>query len=102
MLPLGDELEVGEFFLRANDADGLAGPLTLARNTPVAIDVAIEPAAGEDARFAWYSSAGEIERYQSTPAELVAAEDAGRGWLFVVVRDGLGGVAWHGVEVTVE
>ncbi len=88
--------------LTVGDADGLAGPLTLARNTPVAIDVAIEPAAGEDARFAWYSSAGGIERYQSTPAELVAAEEARQGWLFVVVRDGAGGVAWHGVEVTVE
>lgn len=90
--------------LTIGDTDVIAapGPIVLARETAVAIDVAIDPPAGDDARFAWYSSAGLIERYQSTPSELVAAEDARGGWLFVVVRDGLGGVAWHGVPVTVE
>jgi hypothetical protein len=88
--------------LTVGDSDALAGPLTLARDAALAIEVAIEPPAGGDARYAWYTSAGLIEKYQSTPAELVAAEDARRGWLFVVVRDGVGGVAWHGVEVTVE
>lgn len=88
--------------LTVGGSDALAGPVTLAREAAVAIEVAIEPPAGEDARFAWYTSAGLIEKYQSTPAELVAAEEAKQGWLFVVVRDGLGGVVWHGVEVTVE
>jgi hypothetical protein len=89
--------------LTVNGADALAGPVTVARNAEVALDVATEPAAGEDARFAWYTSAGLIEKYQSTPTELVASEDAlSAGWLFVVVRDGVGGVAWHGVQVIVE
>lgn len=86
------------------DVDALAatGPIVLAREQAVQIDVGTEPPAGDDARFAWYASAGGIERYQSTPTELVAAEEARSGWLFVVVRDGAGGVAWHGVPVTVE
>ena len=88
--------------LTVNGVDALTGPVTLGRNAAAAIDVGIDPPAGEDATFAWYTSAGLIERYQSTPAELVAAEDATSGWLFVVVRDGVGGVAWHGVPVTVE
>lgn len=90
--------------LRVGDTDALAatGPIVLAREAAVALDVAIEPPAGDDARFAWYSSAGLIERYQSTPSELVGAEEARSGWLFVVVRDGVGGVVWHGVPVTVE
>jgi len=66
------------------------------------IEVELDPAPGEDATYAWYSTAGAIEQYQSNPAELVGAEEAGDGWLFVVVRDGRGGVAWRGVEVIVE
>ena len=84
------------------DGDALAGPLTVARGATLALTVAIDPPAGEDARYAWYSSAGAIEKYQSNPTTMIAAEDATTGWLFVVVRDGLGGVAWRGVEVTVE
>ncbi len=66
------------------------------------IEVAIDPEPGEDATYAWYSTAGVIEEYQSNPAELIGAEEAGDGWLFVVVRDGRGGVAWRGVELVVE
>jgi hypothetical protein len=88
--------------LTINGADALAGPVTLERNAKVAVDVGTDPAPGEDARFAWYSSVGEIEKYQSNPTELVASEDAGSGWIFVVVRDGVGGVAWRGVQVTVQ
>lgn len=65
----------------------------------VDLDVGTDPPPGEDAAFAWYSTAGEIERYQSNPAALVVEDD---GWLFVVFRDGRGGVAWRAVEVAVE
>lgn len=88
--------------VKVGDADGLAGPVTVARNASVALEVTTEPAAGDDAKFAWYSSAGEIEKFQSNPTTLVADDEARDGWLFVVVRDGKGGVAWRGVEVIVE
>lgn len=88
--------------LTVGDQDGLAGPVTIARAASLPLTLTTEPAPGEDARFAWYSSAGLIEKYQSNPTELVAADDAGGGWLFVVMRDGKGGVAWRGVQVTVE
>jgi hypothetical protein len=88
--------------LAVGDADGLAGPLTVARGATLALAVATEPAPGDDARFAWYSSAGAIERYQSNPTTMIADDEVGDGWLFVVVRDGQGGVAWRGVEVSVE
>ena len=43
-----------------------------------------------------------IVKYQSNPTTMTAAEDAGAGWLFIVARDGKGGMAWRGVEITVE
>lgn len=88
--------------LTVGDEDALAGPLTVARGATLPLTLTTDPAPGEDARFAWYSSVGLIERYQSNPTTLVAAEEAGSGWLFAVVRDGKGGVAWRGVQVTVE
>lgn len=91
---------IGSFTIGA--AEALAGPITVARDASLELTVLTDPPAGDDARFAWYSSAGLIARYQSNPTTLVAAEAATTGWVFVVVRDGKGGVAWHGVEVTVE
>jgi hypothetical protein len=75
---------------------------TIRAGDVVELDVGVEPAPGDDATFAWYSTVGEIARYQSNPTELIAADAARDGWLFVVVRDGRGGVAWRGVEVAVE
>ena len=66
------------------------------------VAVTIDPPAGEDATYAWYTTLGKIEEYQSAEAILEAPEAAGSGWLFVVVRDGLGGVAWHGAPLTVQ
>lgn len=66
------------------------------------LEVAVDPEAGEDTKYAWYSTVGEIVDYQSNPAELVAADEPGDGWLFVVVRDGRGGVVVRGVALTVE
>lgn len=68
----------------------------------VPLAVTIDPPAGEDATYAWYTTLGEIEDYQSAEATLVAPAEAGTGWLFVVVRDGRGGVAWHGAPLAVQ
>ena len=68
-----------------------------------ALDIGVDPAPGEDAAFAWYTTAGEISQYQSNPCELIAAEEPrDDAWLFVVIRDGLGGVAVRGQAVTVQ
>ncbi len=88
---------VGE--VEAEDGQHIASDVVY----PIAVEIA--PPASEDASYAWYSTVGGIEQYQSNPAELVGAEEAGDGWLFVVVRDGvmgLGGVGWRGVRLTVE
>lgn len=74
---------------------------TVARGQTVELTVATDPEPGENATFAWYTTAGTIDQYQSNPTELVGADETRDGWLFVVVRDGLGGVAWRGVEVSV-
>jgi hypothetical protein len=68
-----------------------------------ALDLGVDPVPGEDAAFAWYTTAGEIDQYQSNPCELVAAEEPrDDAWLFVVIRDGRGGVAVRGQPVTVQ
>jgi hypothetical protein len=85
----------------ASTSDLLSDDLMMSTGTPITLEVATVPGLGEDARFAWYSTIGEIEQYQSNPTELVA-EEAGDGWLFVVVRDGSGGIAWHKVRVQVQ
>jgi hypothetical protein len=68
-----------------------------------ALDVGIDPAPGEDAAFAWYTTARENKQYQSNPCELIAADEPrDDAWLFVVLRDGLGGVVVRGQPMTVE
>ena len=76
--------------------------LELAGGSTVTLEVGTDPEAGDDASYAWYSTVGEITQYQSNPCELVAADEARDGWIFVVVRDGRGGVAWRGQRVHVE
>lgn len=88
--------------LAIGDDDGLAGSVAVAADETRALEVSIDPAPGEDATYAWYSAVGEIEDYQSNPAEIVLPADATSGWLYVVVRDGVGGVAWRATELSVE
>ena len=86
--------------MTGNDADLLTNPeLTLTREEIASLSVTIDPAA-TDTVYAWYSTLGTIEMYRSSPTELVA-DEPGEGWLFVVVRDGRGGVVWHKVHLTV-
>lgn len=88
--------------ISALSADGvdLSEGLTLEAGATVELAVRTTPTAGDNARFAWYSSLGEIEKYQSNPTTLLAKEP-GSGWLYVVVRDGQLGVAWRALPVTV-
>ncbi len=88
--------------LTIGGTDALTQTITMTRGASVMIEVASEPPATEDTRYAWYSSAGEIEYFQSTPTELVAGDEAGARMLYVVIRDGQGGVAWRAVPIQVE
>jgi hypothetical protein len=86
--------------LTVDGADATAAA-TARAGQPSTVAVTIDPPAGKDATYAWYTTLGKIEEYQSAEATL-EAEAAGSGWLFVVVRDGLGGVAWHATPLTVQ
>jgi hypothetical protein len=87
--------------LSGNATDLLANPeLTLSRDEIASLSVTIEPAATDETMYAWYSTIGTIEMYRSSPTEIVA-DTPGQGWLFLVVRDGRGGVIWHKVHLTV-
>ena len=76
--------------------------IVVAPGQTVALEIATEPASGDMATYAWYSTGGAIERYQSNPTEMVASETPTSGWLFAVTRDGFGGVAWHAVQLDVQ
>ncbi len=82
--------------LRADEQDLLAADaaLALSPEQTVELEVDIAPAITEETSFSWYATVGEIEEYRSNPTELVAPEEAAEGVLFVVVRDGLGGITW--------
>jgi hypothetical protein len=75
--------------------------LTIPVETPVDLAVDIEDGIPAMGSVAWYNTVGEIELYRSTPTTIVA-DEPGDGWLFVVVRDGAGGVAWHRVQLIAE
>lgn len=68
----------------------------------VTLDVRVAPVPATGAIFAWYATTGEIDRYRRSPTELVAPDVPDEGSLFVVYRDGLGGVAWREVTVDVD
>jgi len=77
--------------------------VTLTRGETAALEVGTDPVAGDDAFYAWYATAGTIEQYQSNPCEIAVTDEApDSGWIFAVVRDGRGGVAWRGLHATVE
>ncbi|MBK9036140.1 MAG: hypothetical protein IPL61_33675 [Myxococcales bacterium] len=83
-------------------ADALAGTATVTRGATVALTVTTDPPATGDARFAWYTPVGDIQYYQSNPCELVVPMDAASGPLIVVIRDGVGGVVWQQIALTVD
>jgi hypothetical protein len=92
--------------LAALTADGVevpAGePLATRPALEVELSAAIEPAADEDTTWTWYSNVAAIERYRANPTVLAAPPWPESGWLFVVVRDGRGGVTWRSVELHIE
>lgn len=80
----------------------LQDTITADRGRMLSLELATDPEISDMSTFAWYTTVGEIEAYQSNPTTLNTGEDAGSGWLFAVVRDGLGGVTWHSVGIVVE
>ncbi len=63
--------------------------------------VATDRAPDDHWTFAWYTTAGTIDHYQSNPTTIVGADAAGPGWLYVVVRDGAGGAAVAQLQLSV-
>lgn len=103
-------LAVGSLILRnpvveSFTADGTdvldAEVMSVAAGATVPIEVGVVDGLPLDGFVSWYSTVGEIELYRSNPTEIVF-DTAAEGWLFAVVRDGMGGIAWTKVRVVVE
>lgn len=99
-LPLANPI-LTAFTIGGNDALA-GGPVVLQAGETVALSITAEPDISDTSSVAWYSTVGLIEAYQSSPAELQVSETPGAGWVIVVARDGLGGISWREVPVTVE
>lgn len=82
--------------------DAMPGTVAVTKGETRTLTVTTDPPAGEDTRFAWYTPVGEIKFYQSSPCDLVVDDDAVTGPLLVVVRDGVGGVAWRAATLQVQ
>lgn len=65
----------------------------------VPLSATTDPAVGESGQIAWYATAGEIEIYRGADTEMVAPAKAASAVLFVVARDGLGGIDWREIHV---
>jgi hypothetical protein len=83
-------------------AVGGAGPVTVDRGSTVNIAATQSPTEEDAGGFSWYSNIGDIERDRdaSTSRE-VAMDGLSQGWLFVVARNGLGGISWRSVAANV-
>ena len=82
--------------LRVNGDDLPEGqPLVLQRSEPVELTISTAPHMEDGARVSWYATVGEITLYRRVPTEFVAPDQPATGWLIVVYRDGVGGVAWR-------
>lgn len=72
------------------------------RGATLEVAITTDPPADDNSAVAWYATIGTIERYQSTPAELLVQDEPGSGWLIAVARNGFGGVIWRAVPILVE
>jgi hypothetical protein len=87
--------------------DGVPAPgssaLTMVASTSVDLDVSIDGGvAAAEPVVSWFTTAGAIRLYRHTPTELVVRDAPGTGALYVIYRDGNGGVAWleRDVQIT--
>jgi hypothetical protein len=66
------------------------------------LEVALDREPTENGGVAWYATVGEVEPYRQPVTEIAAPDEPTDGWLFVVVRDGLGGIGWRSAALRVE
>ncbi len=86
----------------AGGTDLLTDELRMFAGDVVSLSVDIAPEQDKDTTYSWYSTVGTIAAYRSAPTDLEAPEEPASGWLFVVVRDGRGGIVWRKARVVVE
>jgi hypothetical protein len=68
----------------------------------IEVSATMAPDPGESGTYAWYTTVGDIPRYRDQTTILELTEESttsGSGWMFVVGRDGQGGIAWKSVPV---
>ncbi len=75
--------------------------ITAAPGQTLALSLNTAPTITEDSLISWFATIGEIDRYRLADTIWTAPDNGGQGWLYVVYRDGYGGVSWQKISVTV-
>ncbi len=75
--------------------------LVLTAGSTTTLGLQMDATLSEDATYAWYANPGIIDEYRSSPTTIVAPDEPGMGWIYVVVRD-RGGVAYHAIPTQVQ
>jgi len=90
----------------AVDVGGTVQPPATTIDVPagsdVALDVDVTGGIASTGIVSWYSTAGAIDLYRQTPTTLAVTSQPGAAVLYVVYRDGLGGVTWRAYAVEVD
>lgn len=73
--------------------------VTIPVGATVPITATAEPSVKDNGQIAWYATAGEIEIYRGPQTELRAPDSATGAVMFVIARDGLGGIAWRQIPL---
>lgn len=78
------------------------GAITMMSDGRIDLDVLVDGGLTDGSIVSWFSTAGAIELYRRTPTQLVVRTTPGDAVLYVVYRDGNGGVSWleHDVQVS--
>lgn len=85
--------------------DGVTQPtssvIAMMSDADIDLDVLIDGGLADGSIVSWFSTAGTIELYRHTPTQLAVRGAPGSGVLYVVYRDGSGGVGWleHDVQI---
>ncbi|MCP4445208.1 MAG: hypothetical protein GY811_07690 [Myxococcales bacterium] len=83
------------------DGTAVGDELLLPAGAEATIAVEMASPLSADATFAWYARPGTIDAYRSSPTTILAPEESGEGWLFVVVRD-RGGITYESIRTRVQ
>jgi len=75
--------------------------MAIAAGTTIELSAEIAGGTSSDI-YLWYATAGDVDDYRESQTRWTAPAQPGGVFLYLVYRDGVGGVDWRRLEITVE